>query len=222
MYKELNEKIYTTLCVLIIFSIVFFTISKLFNEKDISLIKDILGIASTVFTAFVAVYIFQGWVVQKKLESLSENAKERIPTIPNISLEILSFYSEISNLLTYMSIYKERPTNLLLSRIEEIVPKLYGHPFIEIAMNFDQSFKEIKSLMLLKEDIELYEAISKAMDDYRQLIYKEKILNRNVDIGSIDIKSLIEKNDELYMDAYQKLSAFYLRLFDYKNFNYRK
>ncbi len=60
MYKELNEKIYTTLCVLIIFSIVFFTISKLFNEKDISLIKDILGIASTVFTAFVAVYIFQG------------------------------------------------------------------------------------------------------------------------------------------------------------------
>ena len=60
------------------------------------------------------------------------------------------------------------------------------------------------------------------MDDYRQLIYKEKILNRNVDIGSIDIKSLIEKNDELYMDAYQKLSAFYLRLFDYKNFNYRK
>lgn len=90
------------------FSIVFFVIAKLFNEKDISLIKDILGIASTVFAAFVAVYIFQGWVIQK-LESLSENSKERILTVPNISLELVSFYSEISNLLTYMSIYKERP-----------------------------------------------------------------------------------------------------------------
>ena len=39
MYKELNEKIYTTLCVLIIFSIVFFTISKLFNEKEDTNIK---------------------------------------------------------------------------------------------------------------------------------------------------------------------------------------
>ncbi|MGR2827357.1 hypothetical protein FY048_17915 [Acinetobacter sp. 1124_18A] len=133
----------------------------------------------------------------------------------------MSFYSEISNLLTYMSIYKERPTSLLLSRIEEIALKLYEHSFIEIAMNFDQSFKEIKSLML-KEDIQLYEAISKAMNDYVQLIYKEKILNKNVEVSDLDIQGLIEKNDELYMMANQKLSAFYLRLFDYKNFNYGK
>ena len=53
MYKELNDKIYTTLCILIIFSIVFFVIAKLFNEKDISLIKDILGITIYVLTLFV-------------------------------------------------------------------------------------------------------------------------------------------------------------------------
>lgn len=221
MYKELNDKIYTTLCILIIFSIVFFVIAKLFNEKDISLIKDILGIASTVFAALVAVYIFQGWVIQKKLESLSENSKERILTVPNISLELVSFYSEISNLLTYMSIYKERPTSLLLNRIEEITPKLYGHPFAEIAMNFDQSFKEVRSLML-KEDTQLYEAISKAMIDYRLFIYKEKIFKRGADISSIDIQNLVEKNDQFYIHTHQKLAAFYLRLFDYKNFNYRK
>lgn len=53
-----------------------------------------------------------------------------------------------------MSIYKERPTSLLLNKIEEITQKLYGHPFAEIAMNFDQSFKEeVRSLMLKKKTL---------------------------------------------------------------------
>ena len=53
-------------------------------------------------------------------------------------------------------------------------------------------------------------------------IYKEKIFKRGADISSIDIQNLVEKNHQFYINTDQKLSAFYLRLFDYKNFNYRK
>jgi hypothetical protein len=54
-------------------------------------------------------------------------------------------------------------------------------------MNFDQSFKEVRSLML-KEDLKLYEAISKTMIDYRLFIYKEKY-SKGVLILVIDIQN---------------------------------
>ena len=67
IYRGLNERILKLSCILIILIIVFFTISKLFSDSNVSLIKDLMGIASTIFAALIAVYIFQEWTVQKRL-----------------------------------------------------------------------------------------------------------------------------------------------------------
>ncbi|RZG75306.1 hypothetical protein EXE10_20355 [Acinetobacter sp. WCHAc060033] len=218
IYRGLNERILKLSCILIILIIVFFTISKLFSDSNVSLIKDLMGIASTIFAALIAVYIFQEWTVQKRLEALSHNSKERIPEIPNLSLELTTFSSLIDDLLNRIEIYKNSPNSIAFDNMQKLSEKLYDHPFLTLIMSFDSYFHEIKEL-ILEDDKKLYEDLSKDMKSYKHLIFKDKVLDVNISANR-NISDLIEKTNSLHKKTYDDLLKFYNRLIDYKNFNY--
>jgi hypothetical protein len=192
-------------------------ISKLFDKDDVVFIKDLMGVASTIFATLVALYIFQEWAVQKKLEALSNNAKEKISEIPSLSIELLRFSTSVQNLIHQKEIYKENQNPMLFQHMTELATNLYQYPFIAISMNFDMSFREIKDLML-QSDLKIYEALSKNMKSYNQLIFKEKILDLNSETTNYHIEQL----DALHKETENNLSKFYKKLIDYKNFDYKK
>ena len=155
--------------------------------------------------------------MQKKLEALSNNAKEKISEIPSLSIELLRFSTSVQNLIHQKEIYKENQNPMLFQHMTELSTNLYQHPFVAISMNFDMSFREIKNLML-QSDLKIYEALSKNMKSYNQLIFKEKILDLNSETTNYHIEQL----DALHKETENNLSKFYKKLIDYKNFDYKK
>ena len=217
VHKNLISKIIETSGYLILSGTIIFLISKLFDKDDVVFIKDLMGVASTIFATLVALYIFQEWAVQKKLEALSNNAKEKISEIPSLSIELLRFSTSVQNLIHQKEIYKENQNPMLFQHMTELATNLYQYPFIAISMNFDMSFREIKDLML-QSDLKIYEALSKNMKSYNQLIFKEKILDLNRETTNYHIEQL----DALHKETENNLSKFYKKLIDYKNFDYKK
>ena len=217
VHKNLISKIIVTSGYLILSGTIIFLISKLFDKDDVVFIKDLMGVASTIFATLVALYIFQEWAVQKKLEALSNNAKEKISEIPSLSIELLRFSTSVQNLIQKKEIYKENQNPMLFQYMTELATNLYQHPFVAISMNFDMSFREIKDLML-QSDLKIYEALSKNMKSYNQLIFKEKILDLNSETTNYHIEQL----DALHKETENNLSKFYKKLIDYKNFDYKK
>jgi hypothetical protein len=217
VHKNLISKIIVTSGYLILSGTIIFLISKLFDKDDVVFIKDLMGVASTIFATLVALYIFQEWAVQKKLEALSNNAKEKISEIPSLSIELLRFSTSVQNLIHQKEIYKENQNPMLFQHMTELATNLYQYPFIAISMNFDMSFREIKDLML-QSDLKIYEALSKNMKSYNQLIFKEKILDLNSETTNYHIEQL----DALHKETENNLSKFYKKLIDYKNFDYKK
>ena len=217
VHKNLISKIIMTSGYLILSGTIIFLISKLFDKDDVVFIKDLMGVASTIFATLVALYIFQEWAVQKKLEALSNNAKEKISEIPSLSIELLRFSTSVQNLIQKKEIYKENQNPMLFQYMTELATNLYQHPFVAISMNFDMSFREIKDLML-QSDLKIYEALSKNMKSYNQLIFKEKILDLNSETTNYHIEQL----DALHKETENNLSKFYKKLIDYKNFDYKK
>lgn len=217
VHKNLISKIIMTSGYLILSGTIIFLISKLFDKDDVVFIKDLMGVASTIFATLVALYIFQEWAVQKKLEALSNNAKEKISEIPSLSIELLRFSTSVQNLIQKKEIYKENQNPMLFQYMTELATNLYQHPFVAISMNFDMSFREIKDLML-QSDLKIYEALSKNMKSYNQLIFKEKILELNSETTNYHIEQL----DALHKETENNLSKFYKKLIDYKNFDYKK
>ena len=217
VHKNLISKIIVTSGYLILSGTIIFLISKLFDKDDVVFIKDLMGVASTIFATLVALYIFQEWAVQKKLEALSNNAKEKISEIPSLSIELLRFSTSVQNLIQKKEIYKENQNPMLFQYMTELATNLYQHPFVAISMNFDMSFREIKDLML-QSDLKIYEALSKNMKSYNQLIFKEKILELNSETTNYHIEQL----DALHKETENNLSKFYKKLIDYKNFDYKK
>ncbi len=217
VHKNLISKIIETSGYLILSGTIIFLISKLFDKDDVVFIKDLMGVASTIFATLVALYIFQEWAVQKKLEALSNNAKEKISEIPSLSIELLRFSTSVQNLIHQKEIYKENQNPMLFQHMTELATNLYQYPFIAISMNFDMSFREIKDLML-QSDLKIYEALSKNMKSYNQLIFKEKILDLNSETTNYHIEQL----DALHKETENNLSKFYKKLIDYKNFDYKK
>lgn len=217
VHKNLISKIIETSGYLILSCTIIFLISKLFDKDDVVFIKDLMGVASTIFATLVALYIFQEWAVQKKLEALSNNAKEKISEIPSLSIELLRFSTSVQNLIHQKEIYKENQNPMLFQHMTELATNLYQYPFIAISMNFDMSFREIKDLML-QSDLKIYEALSKNMKSYNQLIFKEKILDLNSETTNYHIEQL----DALHKETENNLSKFYKKLIDYKNFDYKK
>jgi hypothetical protein len=217
VHKNLISKIIMTSGYLILFCAILFFLSKASYKDDVIFIKDLIGVASTIFAALVALYIFQEWAVQKKLEALSNNAKEKISEIPSLSMELVSFNTSSLDLINRKDIYKKNQDSRIFQHMTELSTSLYKHPFIAIAVNFDMSFREIKDLML-ESDLEIYEALSKNMKSYKELIFKEKILNLNNEITNDDIKRF----EVLHQETESNLSKFYRRLIDYKNFDYKQ
>ena len=217
VHKNLISKIIETSGYLILSGTIIFLISRLFDKDDVVFIKDLMGVASTIFATLVALYIFQEWAVQKKLEALSNNAKEKISEIPSLSIELLRFSTSAQDLIQKKDIYKENQNPMLFQYMTELSTNLYQHPFVAISMNFDMSFREIKNLML-QSDLKIYEALSKNMKSYNQLIFKEKILDLNSETTSYHI----DKLDALHKETENNLSKFYKKLIDYKNFDYKK
>ena len=217
VHKNLISKIIMTSGYLILSGTIIFLISKLFDKDDVVFIKDLMGVASTIFATLVALYIFQEWAVQKKLEALSNNAKEKISEIPSLSIELLRFSTSAQDLIQKKDIYKENQNPMLFQYMTELATNLYQHPFVAISMNFDMSFREIKDLML-QSDLKIYEALSKNMKSYNQLIFKEKILELNSETTNYHIEQL----DALHKETENNLSKFYKKLIDYKNFDYKK
>ena len=217
VHKNLISKIIVTSGYLILSGTIIFLISKLFDKDDVVFIKDLMGVASTIFATLVALYIFQEWAVQKKLEALSNNAKEKISEIPSLSIELLRFSTSAQDLIQKKDIYKENQNPMLFQYMTELSTNLYQHPFVAISMNFDMSFREIKDLML-QSDLKIYEALSKNMKSYNQLIFKEKILDLNSETTNYHIEQL----DALHKETENNLSKFYKKLIDYKNFDYKK
>ena len=217
VHKNLISKIIVTSGYLILSGTIIFLISKLFDKDDVVFIKDLMGVASTIFATLVALYIFQEWAVQKKLEALSNNAKEKISEIPSLSIELLRFSTSAQDLIQKKDIYKENQNPMLFQYMTELSTNLYQHPFVAISMNFDMSFREIKNLML-QSDLKIYEALSKNMKSYNQLIFKEKILDLNSETTNYHIEQL----DALHKETENNLSKFYKKLIDYKNFDYKK
>ncbi len=171
---------------------------------------------TTLAAAFIASNVYNQWLDQKKLEALSANAKEKISEIPDLSVELLRFSSAVQDLVLKKNIYKDTQNPMLQIHITEFSAKIYEYKFIGIAMNFDMSFREIKDLMLLS-DLKLYEALSKNMKSYVELIFNEKVL----DIYNIPNNNIDERLKDLYTETKDNLSNFYRKLIDYKNFNYK-
>ena len=213
VHKNLISKIIVTSGYLILSGTIIFLISKLFDKDDVVFIKDLMGVASTIFATLVALYIFQEWAVQKKLEALSNNAKEKISEIPSLSIELLRFSTSAQDLIQKKDIYKENQNPMLFQYMTELSTNLYQHPFVAISMNFDMSFREIKNLML-QSDLKIYEALSKNMKSYNQLIFKEKILDYLYEINAICDYKLEEVADDILSMVKDELDSFSDRYFE--------
>lgn len=218
IHSKLINKIVVTGIILIPLVLILFYVLKSFEEKNINLIKDLLGIASTIFASLVAVYIFQEWTVQKKMESLSERSKEMIPKFPEIPSELISFSSKVDDLLHRTQIYELNPRIENLIEMERLSTELYKHPFLSVLMNFNHSFDEIRGLML-ESDLIVFNELSDDMKKYKNFIFKEKILDVNVgqNINSEEHRATLDKFKE---KTYEDLEKFYEKLKAYKNYNY--
>ncbi|WP_303275703.1 hypothetical protein [Acinetobacter soli] len=218
IHSKLINKIVITGMILIFLVFILFYVLQCFEEKNISLIKDLLGIGSTIFASLIAVYIFQEWTVQKKIESLSERSKEIIPKFPEIPSELINFSSKVDDLLNRTQIYELNPRIENLTEMERLSTELYKHPFLSVLINFNQSFDEIRGLML-ETDLIVFNKLSDDIKKYKNFIFKEKILDVKVskDVNTEEQRTTIKK---LTSETYEDLGKFYEKLKTYKNYNY--
>ncbi len=216
MNQNLYKKILFAVIILTTsFILIYFGLKKL-NNNDISLIKDLLGIASTLFTAIVAIFLFQDWTIQKKLESLSNHANESISLLPQIYLNIVNFTTNVEHYIQICELYKNNKNPNLLDNIEKLSDKLFKHQFMDTLYNFEIYFNEISSLMN-NQDKSIYLQLSESIKEYKTMIFNEKILNTNNHSNSND---LLERNLKLRERMLNNLSIFKKKLIQFKNYNY--
>lgn len=218
IHSKLIKKIMKTGAVLIIVVLILFYFLKCFEDKNLNLIKDLLGIASTIFASLVAVYIFLEWTVQKKIESLSERSKEMIPKFPEISSDLIIFSSKINDLLNRTKIYENNPMIENLIEMERLSKELYKHSFLSIVINFTTSFDEIRDLMQ-ERDLIVFNELSDDMKQFKNFLFKERVLDVNLG-KDIDTEKLEKTINELTKKTYDDLGKFYRKLKEYKNYNY--
>lgn len=180
---------------------------------------DLSTIASTVFAAYVAIYIFQGWVIQKRLESLSSMAKDKIVEITEVAgTDLNLFLAEVLDLINRVKIDQKNSNIKNSGTMEKISENLLNHPFFEFIMTFDVVFGEIKTL-IPKADLKIYQQLSKDIHSLKKIVLVSGILNITI-LRDLNVAEFEEEFEELIENTRKSLSVFLKKLHDYKNYNY--
>lgn len=224
IHKDLILKIVSTAVTLCLLVIMLFFLSNYLSKDDAILIKDLLSIASTIFGALIAVYILQEWIVQKRIESLSNYSKDKFEMFLEISKEHIRYSTSLKKFLLIRQQYEEMQDNsdikkhLVRTDIDSLINSITYDNFTPYIYNFDLFFNELKNIML-EEDQYLYDEVINNMNAYNELISENGILYLNTEI---EIKELQRTINELSNKTNENLYNLRQRLIDYKNYNFNK
>lgn len=219
IHKGLIFKIVLTAIALFFFVIILFLLSKYISNNNVTLLKDLLSIASTIFVSLIAVYIFQEWIVQKRLESLSNYSKDKIQEILEISKAHQDFVISLKLFIIFRTTYKNSSSKKEMQEdIDPVLGLLKNNIFINYIFDFEVNFNEL-SLSILKQDISLYNDVLENMNSYKEIINKENIFNLN---NQIDINELKKNIENLSKKTDQNLYKLRKKLMNYKNYNFGK
>lgn len=101
MEKELKKKLYENVaCIglwIIALTLAFLLIAKFFFGQciDISLLKDVLSISTTIFAALVAVLMFSDWRVQKQYEIEREKLEMALIDITEVNKRLVNLRNDM-------------------------------------------------------------------------------------------------------------------------------
>ncbi|WP_407533353.1 hypothetical protein [Acinetobacter baumannii] len=202
MEKELKKKLYENVaCIglwIIAITLAFLFIAKFFFGQciDISLLKDVLSISTTIFAALVAILMFSDWRVQKQYEIEREKLEMALIDIAEVNKRLVILRNDMNiikgtwdHYTFYPNILKrddQNPSDLLNS----IYIQLRNYKFLSKDPNIMDKVKTFQkstnAVFGLKEN-----KLKELFKDYIEKLYSSNLEDRN---SNISYKKKYDKN----------------------------
>ncbi|MDC4945122.1 hypothetical protein OHW01_18120 [Acinetobacter baumannii] len=194
MEKELKKKLYENVaCIglwIIAITLAFLFIAKFFFGQciDISLLKDVLSISTTIFAALVAILMFSDWRVQKQYEIEREKLEMALIDIAEVNKRLVILRNDMNiikgtwdHYTFYPNILKrddQNPSDLLNS----IYIQLRNYNFLSKDPNIMDKVKTFQkstnAVFGLKEN-----KLKELFKDYIENLYSSNLEDRNSNIS---------------------------------------
>jgi len=210
MEKELKKKLYENVaCIglwIIALTLAFLFIAKYFFGQciDISLLKDVLSISTTIFAALVAVLMFSDWRVQKQYEIEREKLEMALIDITEVNKRLVNLKNDMDIIkgacdhYTFYPNILKRDDHNTSDLLNSIYIQLRNYKFLSKDPNIMEKAKNFQSstntVFGIKEN-----KIKELYKEYIQNLYKENLEDKDSNISyekdyDIDTHRVVREN----------------------------
>ncbi|MFX9843554.1 hypothetical protein ABTP46_14945 [Acinetobacter baumannii] len=224
MEKELKKKLYENVaCIglwILVITLVFLFIAKYFFGQciDISLLKDVLSISTTIFAALVAVLMFSDWRVQKQYEIEREKLEIALIDIAEVNKRLVNLRNDMDIIKSTWDHYTFYPN--ILKRDDHNTSDLLNSIYIQLR-NYQYLSKD-KNIMAIFKTVQsssntvfglkaqrIREKYKKYIDNLYSSNLEDKDLNISYykDYDNNNYKFIRENRFEIYIEFKNEVSV---------------